>query len=82
MTKAVRRSACNHQVLVAELRRSCEKGSTLPRVRTVTYDCPIKGLGMFSSSYTTGHIKDPVPLVENSRAPCSGGSFLPCFIHQ
>ena len=29
----------------------------------------------------TGHIKDPVPLIEKSRASCPGGRFPPSFIH-
>ena len=28
------------------------------------------------------HIKDPVPLIEKSRALCPGGRSLPSFIHQ
>ena len=32
--------------------------------------------------YATGHIKDPVPLVEKSRGLSPGGRFPPCFIHQ
>ena len=30
----------------------------------------------------TGHIKDPVPLIEKSRALCPSGRFPPSFIHQ
>ena len=30
----------------------------------------------------TGHIKDPVPLIEKSRATCPGGRFSPRFINQ
>ena len=30
----------------------------------------------------TGHIKDPVPLVEKSRASCPGGRFPPSFIRR
>ena len=29
-----------------------------------------------------GHIKDPVPLFEKSRASCPSGRFPPSFIHQ
>ena len=32
--------------------------------------------------YATGHIKDPVPLVEKSRGLSPGGRFPPSFIHQ
>ena len=37
---------------------------------------------MSSSVCATGHIKDPVPLIEESRALCSGGRVSPSFIHQ
>ena len=30
----------------------------------------------------TGHIKDPVPLVEKSRVSCPGGGCPPSFIHH
>ena len=30
----------------------------------------------------TGHVKDPVPLIEKSRAPCPSGRFPPSFIRQ
>ena len=72
-------SACNQQItavaskpatlqlqLLARLRSSlisCEKGSTLPGVRAVVHDCLIKGIGMPSRLYATGHISDPVPLI-------------------
>ena len=39
-----------------------------------------KGLDM--SSYATGHIKDPMPLIETSRALCPDGRFPPSIIHQ
>ena len=42
----------------------------------------IKGFGMSSLVYATGHIKDPVPLVEKSRGLSPGGRFPPSFIHQ
>ena len=42
----------------------------------------IKGLGMSSLVYATGHIKDPVPLVEKRRGLSPGGRFPPSFIHQ
>ena len=32
-----------------------------------------KGLGMSSRVCGTGHIKDLVPLIKNSRASCPGG---------
>ena len=37
---------------------------------------------MSSRVCATGHIKDPVPLIEKSRASCPGGRFPPGFIHQ
>ena len=46
----------------------------------VLRDWVIKGLGMSSLVYATGHIKDPVPLIEKGLSP--GGRFPPSFIHQ
>ena len=37
---------------------------------------------MFSRVCVTGHIKDPVPLINKSRILCSGGRFPPSLIHQ
>ena len=45
-------------------------------------DWVIKGLGMSSRVYATGHIQDPVPLIEKSRGLSPGGRFPPSFIHQ
>ena len=42
----------------------------------------IKGLGMSSPVFATGHIKDPLPLIENSMALCPGGRFPSSSIHQ
>ena len=42
----------------------------------------IKGLGMSSLVYATGHIKDPVPLIEKRRGLSPGGRVPPSFIHQ
>ena len=36
----------------------------------VVHDWANKGLGMSSRVWATGHIKDPVPLIERSRASC------------
>ena len=57
---------------------------TFPPVRIppVLRDWVIKGFGMSSLVYATGHIKDPVPLVEKSRGLSPGGRFPPSFIHQ
>ena len=48
----------------------------------VLRDWVIKGLGMSSLIYATGHIRDPVPLIEKRRGLCPGGRFPPSFIHQ
>ena len=48
----------------------------------VLRDWVIKGLGMSSLVYATGHIKDPVPLIAKRRGLCPGGRFPPSFIHQ
>ena len=42
----------------------------------------IKGICMSSLVYATGHIKDPVPLIEKRRGLSPGGRFPPSFIHQ
>ena len=49
---------------------------------TVVHDWVNKGLGMSSRVCATGHIKDPVALIEKSRASCPGGRFPSCFIHK
>ena len=61
---------------------SCEKGSTLPGVWEVVYDCLNKGVGMPSHVYATGYVKYPVPLVKKSRASCRGGRFPLSYIQQ
>ena len=48
----------------------------------VLHNWVIKGLGMSSLVYATGHIKDPVPLIEKRRGLSPGGRFPPSFIHQ
>ena len=48
----------------------------------VLRDWVIKGLGMSSLVYVTGHIKDPVPLIDKRRGLSPGGRFPPSFIHQ
>ena len=47
----------------------------------VLCDWVIKGLGMSSLVYTTGHIKDPMPLIEKRRGLSPGGRFSPSFTH-
>ena len=41
-----------------------------------------EGPGMSSLVYATGHIKDPVPLIEKRRGLSPSGRFPPSFIHQ
>ena len=48
----------------------------------VLRDWVIEGFGMSSLVYATGHIKDPVPLIEKGRGLSPGGRFPPSFIHQ
>ena len=48
----------------------------------MVHDWVIKGPRMSSRVCATGHIKDPVPLIEKSRESCPGGRYLPSFIHQ
>ena len=48
----------------------------------VLRDWVIKGHGMSSLVYATGHIKDPVPLIEKRRGLSPSGRFPPSFIHQ
>ena len=48
----------------------------------VLCDWVINGLGMSSLVYATGHIKDPVPLIEKRRGLSPGDRFPPSFIHQ
>ena len=47
----------------------------------VLRDWVTKGLGMSSLVYATGHIKDPVPLIEKRRGLSPSGRFPPSFIH-
>ena len=48
----------------------------------VLCDWVTKGLGMSSLVYVTGHIKDPVTLIEKRRGLSPGGRFPPSFIHH
>ena len=48
----------------------------------VLRDWVIKGLGVSSRVRATGHIKDPVSLIEKRRGLSLGGQFPPSFIHQ
>ena len=41
----------------------------------VLHDWVIKGLGMSSLVYATGHMKDPVPLIAKRRGLSPGGRF-------
>ena len=58
------------------------KGLGRPYVQPCVCDWVMQGLGMSSRVCVTGHIKDPVPLIEKSRTSCPGGRFPPSFIHQ
>ena len=48
----------------------------------VPQDWVIKDLAMSSCVCRTGHIKDPVSLIEKSKTTFPGGRFPPGFIHQ
>ena len=48
----------------------------------VPHDWVIKGRGMSSHVCVTGHVKDPMPLIEKRRGLSAGGRFPPSFIHQ
>ena len=48
----------------------------------VLHDWGIKGLGMSSLVYATGHIKDPVPFIDKIKGLSPSGRFPPSFIHQ
>ena len=69
----VRRCVVVFRVPLAELNISAST--------PVPHDWVIKGLGIFSWVCTTGHIKDPVPLIEKRRGLSPGGRFPPSFIH-
>ena len=56
--------------------------SLVPLQPTLVLVCLGLGLGMSSLIYATGHIKDPVPLIEKRRGLSPGGRFPPSFIHQ
>ena len=53
----------------------------VPHFLPVVQEWVIKGFDMSSRVYTTGHIKDPMPLIEKIRASCPVG-VSPSFIHQ
>ena len=53
-----------------------------PPPKWSTHGLESKGLGMSSRVCATGHIKDPMPLLTNSRASCRGGRFPLSFIYQ
>ena len=58
------------------------RGTELYGFPPVLRDWVIKGFGMSSLVYAIGHIKDPVPLIEQRRGLSPGGRFPPSFIHQ
>ena len=61
---------------------SSPRGVNISVPPPVLRDWVIKGLGMYSRVYATGHIKDPVPLIAKRRGLSPGGRFPPSFIHQ
>ena len=76
------------QLVVCSTPDRCVVGSS-PTRRTEYFGFPpvlrdwvIKSLGMSSLVYATGHIKDPVPLIEKRRGLSPGGRFPPSVIHQ
>ena len=82
------RKGCS--VLRVGLEPTTHQSSSIPTRRTEHFGSPppprdcdwvIKGLGMSSLVYVTGHIKDPVPLIEKRRGLSPGGRFPPSFIH-
>ena len=54
----------------------------LDRIPPMVHSWANKGLGMSSRVCATGHIKDPLRLIEKRRASCPDGRFPPSFIHQ
>ena len=53
-----------------------------PAFPPVLRDWVIKGPGMSSRACATGHMKDPMPLIEKGRGLSPGGRFPPGFIHR
>ena len=53
--------------------------STFPFPHAVVHD---RVNDRVSRLCATGHIRDPVPLIQKSRASCLGGRLPPSFIHQ
>ena len=78
MAQLVARSTPDRCVVDSSPTRGTEYFSFHP----VLCDWVIKGLGMSSLVYATGHIKDPVPLIKKRRGLSPGGQFPPSFIHQ
>ena len=53
-----------------------------PNCAGIGFTSKVQNCSMSSRVCATGHIKDPVPLIEKSRASCPSGRFPPSFIHQ
>ena len=63
--------------------KGCQKSIKYFSLPTpVVYDWVNQSLGIPSPICATGHIKDPMPFVEKSRASCPSGRVPPSFIHQ
>ena len=77
MTQLVVRSTLDRCVVSSS--PTC--GTDISAFPPVLRDWVIKGLGMSSLVYATGHIKDPVPLIGKRRGLSPGGRFPPSFIH-
>ena len=79
MAQLVARSTLDRCVVSSSPTRRTEGFFGFPPVLP---DWVNKGLGMSSLVYATGHIKNPVPLIEKRRGLSPGGRFPPSFIHQ
>ena len=79
MAQLVARSTPDRCVVVRVLHVELNMSAFPPVLR----DLVIKSIiGMSSLVYATGHIKDPMPLIEKRRGLSPGGRFPPSFIHQ
>ena len=77
MAQLVARSTLDRCVVGSSPTRGTEHFGFSPVLR----DWEIKGLGMSSLVYATGHIKDPVPLIEKRRGLSPVCRCPPSFIH-
>ena len=79
MAQLVARSTVSKSVVGSNTTRGTEHLVFPP---PMLRDWVIKGLGMSSRVNATGHINDPVPLIEKRRGLSPGGGVPPSFIHQ